>query len=367
MRGVIFGMSLVGRSLNEIAQEITKSDGAMPSKQGVADSVKMVWANGGLQWDGVSESAAGRPRKTTAVLDRRLLQLVTKHRGSSKVTVDFVRRKLPASRVVSKRTLQRRLNEAGLAWLRRRRKTLVAAEHKRARIAWAKWVLTRTTKTLARWAFTDGTVFYLARGAVEALSSNRAALGPYVWRQTDGSDALYEDCVGPSQYWKAQGCPVRIWGLLLAGALFIYVLPEGEVMNRWWYEWIIAHKFPVWIRKAYGVKKPVFLVQDHERCLWTQEPRQAMQEASITLLQNYPKCSQDLNPIENAWREVRFRMAETQPRRLECRDEFIKRLRLAVAWVNRNRQQFLQHICTCQKEWATDVLNASPAGARTPH
>ncbi len=44
----------------------------------------------------------------------------------------------------------------------------------------------------------------------------------------------YEDCVGPSSYWKAQGLPVRVWGLLANGVLHITVLPEGNCMNRWW-------------------------------------------------------------------------------------------------------------------------------------
>ena len=42
----------------------------------------------------------------------------------------------------------------------------------------------------------------------------------------DGSDGLYEDCVGPSSYYKAQGIPVRIWGLLANGQLFVAVRPK---------------------------------------------------------------------------------------------------------------------------------------------
>ena len=127
------------------------------------------------------------------------------------------------------------------------------------------------------------------------------------------------------------------------------------------------HKFPAWIRKAAGPQARPFLVQDHERCLWTQEPRQALKEQGIVLLENYPKCSQDLNPIETAWRELRARLATTEPEKMEDRDTFIDRLRLAVRWVNKNRARFLQKLCTCQKEWAQDVLDADPPGARTKH
>ena len=88
---------------------------------------------------------------------------------------------------------------------------------------------------------------------------------------------------------------------------------------------------------AHGARVRIFLVQDHERCLWNEMPRKAMREEKIELLTRYPKCSQDLNPIETAWREVRVRLADTEPRRIEARDDFVVHLRQAVAWVNRHR------------------------------
>lgn len=186
-------------------------------------------------------------------------------------------------------------------------------------------------------------------------------------RQANGSDALYEDCVGPSVYWKAQGLAVRVWGLLANGVLYTTVLPDGACMNRWWYEWIIDHRFPAWKRKAFGRRTTTTpsLVQDHERCLWAPEPRAAMVRQGIKLLTGYPKCSQDLNPIEEAWREVRARLATTQPVRAETRDAFIVRHRAAVEWVNRNRSGLLKKICSSQKAWAQDVLDAK--GCRTVH
>ena len=197
------------------------------------------------------------------------MKLVFKHRGRTLVTTSYVQKVIKAARKVSRRTITRRLGEAGLAWLRRRRKSLVPEAHKASRLDWAAWVLGRTSVTLARWAYSDGTVFYLARSDTEQTHVRRAALGPFVWRQASGHDSLFEDCVGPSSYWKAQGRPVRIWGLLVAGMLFITVLPEGQAMNRWWYAWIVEHKFPVWIRQALGrtSEAGVFLLQELYSCV----------------------------------------------------------------------------------------------------
>lgn len=234
LRGVIFGMFLAGSSVSEIMDEVTKPDGSTPSKTAVEDAIQRVQQTGALLSDGGSggASSAGRPRSTEAALDKKIVKFVFKHRGLAKVTVAFLRKRLPAIRKLSTRTLQRRLQEAGLAWMKRRRKSLVPTQHKPARLRFARWVLRQSAAMLRAWAYSDGTTFYLARSASEHQDKARAALGTHVWRMASGSDALFEECVGPSRYAKAQGQAVRIWGLLINGILFVFVLPAGECMNR---------------------------------------------------------------------------------------------------------------------------------------
>ena len=189
-------------------------------------------------------------------------------------------------------------------------------------------------------------------------------MGPLVWRMANGRDALYEDCVGASSYAKAQGTPVRIWGLLANGVLFIYVLPAKERMNRWNYEWLIHSKFPAWIYKAFGDQRTTYLVQDHERALWCDEPAPAMVEQRIVRL-DFPKCSRDYNPIEICWRELRARIAATEPTQMESRKDFLIRLRASVDWVNKNRCGYLYWLSTCQKEWAAELQQEN--GIRLKH
>ena len=333
VKALIYGMFLAGMSYPDIAdhKKVIKTDGTSPSVQAVAGVVETCESVKFHTWDGkVIKNGQGAPRATTSSLDRKIVQLVFKERGRAKVTVDFIRKKIPATRKLCKRTVARRLEDAGLAWLRRRRKTLVPKEHRDARMEFSRWVLRRTKATLKRWIYSDGTTFYLARCAAEKESKARAALGTHVWRMADGSDGLYEDVIGPSTYAKAQGTCIRIWGLLVAGTLFVTVLAEGEAMNRWTYAKIIAKCFPGWIRSAMGRKAKPLMVQDHEKALWTPEAREAMEENDIELLDKYPKCSQDLNVIETAWRELKARLAATEPTHMEDREEFLKRLRLAV-------------------------------------
>ena len=128
-------------------------------------------------------------------------------------------------------------------------------------------------------------------------------------------------------------------------------------MNREWYKWIVLHCFPKWIAKKLGKRRmPTGLVQDHEKCLWTAEATSAIKEIGLQLFKKYPKCSQDLNAIETAWRELRNRLSESEPVEMETREAFVVRLRNAVVWVNRNRRKLFLSLCSDQKKRAAEVL-----------
>ena len=159
LRGLIYGMFLKGAGVAEIIDKVKKPDGSSPCRFAVEDVIKKC-KKATKTSDPRKPSNAGRPRGTTTALDRKIIGVVFKYRGKACVTTKFIRKLLKEARKVSLRLLQRRLIEAGLAWMRRRRKTLVLPHHKVARIAWAQWVLTRNVLTLSRWMYTDGTVFY---------------------------------------------------------------------------------------------------------------------------------------------------------------------------------------------------------------
>lgn len=338
-----------------IAAIVKKPDNSHPSVQAVADAISKLDDN--KSWRGERASGSGAPRKTTVKMDKMITKQVFKDRGQQKVTVSYLKKMLPALRKVSHGTVENRLAEAGLLYLRRRRKTLVTTKYVTPRKRFATRILTLHQNSLNKWAYTDGTVFYLDKVEDGAEHTKRAALGRYVWRLSDRSDALFSDCVGPSSYNKAQGDPLKVWGVLANGLLHIAVLPKGEHMNRWWYAWIIKRYFPGWLD---GCNQ---LVQDFERCLRCDEPLEELRKLKVELVPDYPKCSQDLNAIENAWKLLRDRLDATLPSGLECRHDFILRLKNAVRWVNANRHEQLLHLCRNQKERASELLNLK--GGRT--
>ena len=212
---------------------------------------------------------------------------------------------------------------------------------------------------LERWAYTDGTVFFLDRIDAEAEESFVRSLGSHVWRRSDNKDAMYQECLGPSSYSKGQGAPVKVWGMLASGGLRIHILDEGENMNQDIYAELVEDKFDEW---AAGCE---YLVCDYERCLRCDLALHALSKTGLPLADPYPKASQDFNAIENAWGILRERLNETQPREIEGRHSFIKRLTAAVKWMSVQRKEQLWYSSTNQKERADECLAQKPPGGRT--
>ena len=93
------------------------------------------------------------------------------------------------------------------------------------------------------------------------------------------------------------------------------------------------------------------------------EPLAAFREIGVKLVDDYPKCSHDLNAIENAWKILRERLYDTLPAAVESREGFTNRLKNAVRWINANKRTELSYLCGNQKERARDLIELG--GART--
>ena len=348
--GQIISLHAEGYSNPQICLRALKADGSAMGRE----AVRLVLRKRQEQprWTGERQAGSGRPRATTLAADKAAVQEVLKHRGSLKITSGKVRVRVRGMSKVSPRTVRRRLVEAHLRWLRRRRKTLVPETSRKTRKTWARWVRRLPAKTLRRWVYTDGVSFYLDRDEAEAEDKQRGALGLYVWRCTEQRDALFHDCVGPSTYSKGQGERVVVWGLLVNGHLHISVLDRGSSMNRWEYQWLVWHRFSRWLA---GTSWPL-LVQDHERALWCPEPLAAFRSIGVEVVARHPKHSPDLNAIENAWQFLRSRLDDTRRPGREGREPFLVRLRAAVAWINKNHGPTLRKLCRNQRLRASDVL-----------
>ena len=105
----------------------------------------------------------------------------------------------------------------------------------------------------------------------------------------------------------------------------------------------------------------MFLVQDHEQCLWTEKSLAALKAAGFEVLENCPKSSPDLNAIEAWWHRLRQRLESTAPTGMESRGAFLLRLRQPVHWTNEHWHGDALTLATNQKERATSVKEVEGA------
>ena len=220
---------------------------------------------------------------------------------------------------------------------------------------------------MLRFSFTDGTTFYLARCDDEASQKHRTVLGKMVYRMASGKDGLWDANIGASLYAKAQGLPVKIWGFLANGRLEYFVLPadgpkKTTHMNGQRYNDLVQSKFAAWRRECFHDGKTVYLIQDHERCLWQERNLKALRAAGF-VVEEFPKSSPDLNAIEGIWGRLRQVLTEREPTARETRAEFLTRLRRTVTWLNDNERESMLYLCRNLKERADDVLENK--GAKT--
>ena len=311
------------------------------------------------KWKGDRQEGSGAPRKTTAKQDKQVVNWVLRRRGKEKVVVSKLKQQFPFLRRFSDDLVLDRLHEANLQWLRRCKKPIVEKQYLVERVQYCHGVKRKHESTLQKWAYTDGTVYFLDRNESEHENSVRASLGTHVWRQSDNSDAKWGDCIGPSSYTKGQGIPVKVWGFLACGILYVYILDEGESMDTQLYTELIEDKFADWSGDC------EHLVCDYEGCLRSEMAVRALEKVGLKLVGPYPRTSQDFNAIENAWKVVKERLDKTIPVHKEGRDAFIKKYLAAVRWVNTNRSEQLWYLSTNQKERVDDCLSQKPPGGRT--
>ena len=274
----------------EIRRMVVRPNGEEFSERAISNAIAKLRKD--PFFTGERREGSGRPRATSKRVDNKILNRVLKYRGKVKVNVPWLKKELPELRNFSDTLVSERLWEAGLIYLRRRRKSLVPSKYIPERLEYAAWVLKQRSDFLESWAYVDGTVWFLEKTSEQKELNHRASLGPFVYRMADCSDALQSDCVGPSSYAKGQGTPVKVWGLLAKGVLHAYVLPPGQAMNRWWFAWLVEHRLADWAGDCKHI------VQDYERCLRCDEPLAAMKKVGLKLVEKFPRCSQDLNAIE---------------------------------------------------------------------
>ena len=369
-RGRIVGKAEEGASRSNIRKQVLKKDGKRAGLRAIAHVLQH--ARTDPDWQGDDSAAGGRPQELAAKELRILKKLIHNEVGLAKLNIPYLKKRLPFLRRLSKEGVRQILKRMGFAWRLRRGKAAIAKKYKPERLVWSDWVPKQPQKDLHRYAYVDGTTFYLAATAEQHEDKERAALGKYCYRMISGEDSLEDRNVGASSYAKAQGLPVKIWGFFCDGRLEYYILPKAytdkgklttQHMNGVRYRNMVTKHFAGWRKKCLPRCGRVFVVKDYEKFLRSPATIAAETAAGCDQVPKYPKCSPDLNAIEGWWRKLKLYLEEREPTERETREEFIRRLRRAVDHLNTNCRAQGRKLCRNQKERAKECQKLS--GART--
>ena len=369
-RGKIVGKAEEGASREKIRKDVLKKNGKKASLRAI-DGI-LAHARADPKWQGEEIISGGRPEDLTSKEKRTITKLIHAEVGLAKLTIPYLKKRLPFLRSLSKECVRKSLLRLGFAWRLRRGKAAIAKKYKPERLAWCDWVSKQPQKDLNRYAYVDGTTFYLAATAEQHEDKERAALGKYCYRMISGEDSLEDRNVGSSSYAKAQGVPVKIWGFFCDGRLEYYVLPKEysekgrlttQHMNGVRYRVMAEKHFANWRKKCLPRGGHVFVVKDYERFLRSAETIAAETKAGCQQIPKYPKCSPDLNAIEGWWRKLKLYLEEREPTERETREDFVRRLRRAVDRMNSKCRAHGRKLCRNQQERAKECKKLS--GART--
>jgi transposase len=375
-KGRIIGLRQAGVEIKEVADRVRKTDGTSPSARAIYEIYTHFLTND--KWDGEPSRAGGRPRALTPKQEQLIKKVLMRDVGKVNVSARHVKKCLPELRGIGDRVVQRTFDRLGFGFRHRRKKSAIGEKYKPARLKYCDWLAKQDQPHLNRFAYVDGTTFFLARTEEECRDKQRAAVGPRCWRLKDGSDSLEDQNVGASKYAKSQGKPVKIWGVFCNGRLEYWLLPENknrkgtENMTGKRYNRMVKTYFAKWRRKflpKFPKSEKVPLVKDFERFLrWGKtkefDNMKAEDEAGYRTVQQHPKCSPDFNAIEGWWDVLQVRLNLTAPVEMERRSDFVKRLRRTVNWMNANLRKHGQLLCTNQKQRAREVKQLDGARCR---
>ena len=123
-RGRIVGKREEGASRESIRKTVLKKDGKRATLRSI-DGV-LATARDDPEWQGQDSSAGGRPQELDDKEVAKIKKLIHDEVGLAKVTVAYMKKRLPFLRRVSKECVRQTVQRLGFAWRLRRGKAAVA-------------------------------------------------------------------------------------------------------------------------------------------------------------------------------------------------------------------------------------------------
>jgi transposase len=238
---------------------------------------------------------SGRPRITTAAEDRALKYRSLKNRRLAapalRLTMTTKQGKRPGIQ-----TVKNRLREMGLNGRVAAKKPLINWKHQLQRIAFAKKYKDWTVDDWKKVIFSDESPFTLIPRSGKV----------YVRRRT--GERFLPECLKPTV--KFGGGKIQVWGCFSYNKVGPLKRVEGKLTGARYREILKNHMAP-FLRKLKKENKMNYIFQqDNDPKHTSKVAKKYLKNTNVVML-DWPSVSPDLNPIENVWKHLKDKLAES--------------------------------------------------------
>ena len=139
-----------------------------------------------------------------------------------------------------------------------------------------------------------------------------------------------------------------IWGAISSrGHAGLWFMPKGTTINGTVYLEILKEKLPPFME----LHRTTFFQHDGAPCHNVKAVREWLAQSGFQILGPWPGNSPDLNPIENAWTQVKKQVAAMHPNSLQ---DMIKAVE--TVWTQKVSPDYCKKLCRSMPDRIRSVL-----------